>query len=171
MEKYCTKCDTTKTVSEFGKNAAEKDGLNRYCKECISQTAKEWYRKKKDRDPEWRKTNPDYNAEWRKNNPDYRMQYRYGLSQADYNKVLEEQNYACAICGGDNNGKALVVDHDHSCCKGRKSCGKCVRQLLCNSCNSMLGYARDNPEILEEGAKYVKRHSRPKNLEIISRGD
>ena len=160
-------CGEIKSASEFGKNAKSKDGLTSYCRQCCSRAAKQLYRKNKDRDPEWRKTNPEYNAEWRRKNPHYRMQYRYGLSQSDYNKLLEDQNHVCAICGGDNNGKTLVVDHDHSCCPGQKSCGKCVRQLLCGSCNSMIGYARDNPEILEGGAKYVKRHARSKISEEI----
>lgn len=199
MEKYCKKCDTTKPVSEFHKNAARKDGLTLYCRQCNNQKTKEWKEKNPDYHKEWweknpdkakeyaaarLEKNPDYSKEWyennkesraeyyvmnrgrikknakawREKNPDYQIQRKYGLSQADYNKLFEDQDYACAICGGDNDGKTLVVDHDHSCCKGNKSCGECVRQLLCNSCNWMLGNAKDNIETLKKAAKYVESH-------------
>jgi hypothetical protein len=52
---------------------------------------------------------------------------------------------------------ALVVDHDHECCPGKTSCGKCVRGLLCHHCNTALGYARNNPTILRALADYLER--------------
>jgi hypothetical protein len=38
-----------------------------------------------------------------------------------------------------------VVDHDHSCCQGRRSCGKCVRGALCNRHNLYLGFIEKDP--------------------------
>lgn len=32
-----------------------------------------------------------------------------------------------------------VVDHDHACCSGDRSCGQCIRGMLCGSCNMGLG--------------------------------
>jgi hypothetical protein len=38
----------------------------------------------------------------------------------------------------------LAIDHDHSCCPGRRSCGKCVRGALCRSHNTYLGYLEND---------------------------
>lgn len=32
-----------------------------------------------------------------------------------------------------------VIDHAHTCCEGRRSCGSCIRGMLCNGCNMALG--------------------------------
>jgi hypothetical protein len=49
-----------------------------------------------------------------------------------------------------------VVDHQHSCCPGKSnSCGRCVRGLLCISCNSAIGMFDENVEVLRRAAAYV----------------
>ena len=66
---------------------------------------------------------------------------RYGLTQKQFDWLLEVQQYACAM-GGEpfTESTQIFVDHDHSCCPGeRRSCGNCVRGLLCLSCNTALG--------------------------------
>lgn len=52
---------------------------------------------------------------------------------------------ACVICGDEG---ALVVDHDHR--TGR------VRGALCQRCNMGLGHFRDDPDLLEQAAMYVR---------------
>lgn len=72
--------------------------------------------------------------------------------------MLEEQDGRCANlgCRIDNPGKrGWMVDHDHSCCAGNRSCGKCVRGLLCTRCNVMLGMSRDSVSALLGGASYL----------------
>jgi hypothetical protein len=67
---------------------------------------------------------------------------RYGLTQQQFDGLLEVQQYACGMCHEPfTENRQIFVDHDHACCPGEKmSCGKCVRGLLCLSCNTALGY-------------------------------
>lgn len=45
--KYCKCCKRELPITEFGKNAAAKDGLQTYCKECHRCKVKESYRKQR----------------------------------------------------------------------------------------------------------------------------
>lgn len=58
---------------------------------------------------------------------------RYGLSAADYDKLLEQQGGVCRICTLPcSTGKRLAVDHDHET--------GTIRGLLCRRCNRGLGH-------------------------------
>ena len=64
----------------------------------------------------------------------------YGLSLDQFNDLREAQGDRCAACGDalDFEGvRGFTIDHDHSCCPGTRACGKCVRGLLCQSCNRL----------------------------------
>lgn len=63
--------------------------------------------------------------------------------------MLKAQNGVCAICSDDKPGGfgTWKVDHDHAT--------GAVRGLLCNSCNAMLGYAKDNLDILHSASLYL----------------
>lgn len=60
------------------------------------------------------------------------------------------QRGECAICHDAYTLDALVIDHDHACCNYAygKSCGKCIRGLLCTSCNTALGWYESASAIL-----------------------
>jgi hypothetical protein len=81
---------------------------------------------------------PDARRRW---NQTYKLS-RYGLTQADFDRLLEVQDYACAMCHEPfTEGQPIFIDHDHACCPGEKSsCGRCVRGLLELGCNIALGY-------------------------------
>lgn len=83
----------------------------------------------------------------------------FGLSREKYDMLLEEQGGGCALCGGSNwKGKRMLsIDHDHSCCAGERTCGKCVRGLLCDPCNQGIGKLGDDPERLRRAAEYIEK--------------
>lgn len=81
------------------------------------------------------------------------LKHHYGISEEDYERMMVAQGRVCAICGSTNaDGKRLGVDHDHRTGK--------VRALLCGSCNSLIGYARESVLVLYKAADYVEKHSR-----------
>jgi Recombination endonuclease VII len=73
----------------------------------------------------------------------------YGLTQEDFDRLLAAQGYRCAMCPTPfEDGRPIFIDHDHACCPDEKrSCGKCVRGLLCLSCNTALGHIERKYEL------------------------
>jgi hypothetical protein len=81
----------------------------------------------------------------------------YSLAPEDYRRLYEHQGRRCAICRRATGAtKRLAVDHDHSCCPGPTSCGRCVRGLVCGPCNSMLAHARDDAELFRRAIRYLR---------------
>ncbi len=75
---------------------------------------------------------------------DRALKSRYGISLYEYEAMRDEQNNLCAICEEETK---LSVDHCHKSGK--------VRKLLCNRCNSILGYVDDRRDILIKAVKYL----------------
>ena len=61
----------------------------------------------------------------------------------------------CESCG---TVAKLHIDHDHSCCVGKKdTCGQCVRGFLCMDCNIALGFLQDSPHRIGGLLAYMER--------------
>jgi hypothetical protein len=80
----------------------------------------------------------------------------FGLTEEQYQVMLERQGGLCAICKQD---LPLGIDHDRRCCNGKASCGKCIRGALCNSCNNGLGRFRDDVDRLRAAIAYLEEFS------------
>lgn len=78
------------------------------------------------------------------------MRSRYGITLDDYERMLEEQDGGCAICGRETD-YPLYVDHCHE--------GGRVRGLLCATCNSGIGKFLDDPDLLVAAAAYLIQHA------------
>jgi hypothetical protein len=82
----------------------------------------------------------------------------YGISQKEYDAMLEKQGGKCTCCGRPNSGRMkkngeydrMVIDHDHKTGK--------VRGLLCVQCNLALGVLDDSKERVELLLEYIQRH-------------
>ena len=77
------------------------------------------------------------------------IQRKYGITKEDYTGILEKQNSCCAICGTSGTRK-LCVDHNHDTGK--------VRGLLCDMCNSALGFFKDSKLTLSSAVEYLEKY-------------
>lgn len=80
----------------------------------------------------------------------------FGLSPEDFESMQASQNNACAICRVIFE-RTPHIDHNHACCVGKKSCGKCIRGLLCHHCNAGLGNFKDTIELLLKAIQYLQK--------------
>ncbi len=140
----CPNCGET-DASKFAKNSARANGLQVYCKTCHNDRQKNNPKRREDRI-------------W------WNLKARYKLTVEEYNRLLANQNGVCAICKqpetiSHKDGKTLrlSVDHDHACCPGKDSCGKCIRGLLCYRCNRMISSWKDDPMIFFRAAEYLQK--------------
>lgn len=89
--------------------------------------------------------------------PDVLRFRRYGITKEFWET---ESAKGCQICGTTSG--TLHVDHDHNCCPGQKACcGKCVRGLICGSCNRGIGLLRDDHELVAKAAAYLRKYAVP----------
>ena len=122
--------------------------------------------KKQEYDRGYRKENrPKLNErskQFRDDNPEYiRDQWlrrTFNKTLIEWNATFELQGHACLVCEKqktDNSG--WHTDHDHSCCSGTRSCGKCVRGILCGPCNKGLGHFNDDVVRIRRAADYIEQ--------------
>ena len=73
----------------------------------------------------------------------------YGLTEEDYNNLLEKQGGGCAICGKtkEQEGKYLAVDHDHKTLE--------VRGILCHYHNKYTVGRHRDADLLRRVADYL----------------
>jgi hypothetical protein len=77
-----------------------------------------------------------------------RLMREFHITPEQWQAMYDAQEGKCGICrkvAGNGLGQRMAVDHDPACCPGwARSCGKCVRGLLCVNCNRNLGWLETN---------------------------
>lgn len=98
-----------------------------------------------------RRYDREYKRRRRRSDPDYQREYhllrKYGITLDDYQKLYDEQNGVCAICGKPCDLGRLAVDHDHE--TGR------IRGLLCRRCNTAIGLLGDSLDGVLRAVDYL----------------
>lgn len=140
QSKVCCVCLERKPFSDFYNLKNKNDGKSYRCKECDNKARQAYLKKHK---------------EWvRHLSRDQSLKAKYGINQEDYAKMLQAQDFCCAICGDhyteNKVGKhvdSLSVDHNYETGK--------IRGLLCNQCNRALGMLKDSPALLKRAYNYL----------------
>ncbi len=124
--KQCLECFTWQDEDDFHARSDRADGLSPYCKECWAA-----------RD----------------------MLSKHNITMAVYRTMLAAQSGTCKICQeppSSERGNRLYIDHNHACCPTNgRSCGRCIRGLLCGNCNSGIGMLREREDLFLRAAAYV----------------
>ena len=150
--KTCSKCGEEKPLSEFYRNKDSRDGYRADCKKCLRVNVLELRMARQMDKQAYMREYGVINAEKLKNASLLR---NYGITLDQYFEMFVAQDGKCAICKQPSE-IALSIDHDHSCCPQRaKSCGQCIRGLLCGNCNNGLGRFQDSPDLLRAALAYL----------------
>lgn len=167
------------TNEYFYKNSQGKYGLDTRCKDCRYAHTKAWRlanpEKRVEQSKRYYQKHPETSQrstrKYTEANPE-KVKARlvknwlrslYGLTEHQYQELWDSQNGKCAVCNElETKGKRLHVDHDHSCCPGEETCGKCIRGLLCGKCNTGLGMFNDKEITLLNAVQYLRKNTKPK---------
>ena len=152
---------------EFQHDGTQHDNLeNRHTyyqshKEARQKWAKEYYQAHKEHKKAYQREydnttgySDSYNQTHTNERRAWNRKKKYGLSQEAYDLLSFSQLGKCAICrktpeeAGQKTRLTLAVDHDHIT--------NAVRGLLCDRCNSRLGWYERNREII---ASYLKKEN------------
>lgn len=155
--KTCNRCGECRPLSDFAKNKRRKDGVQTYCRPCQLEYQRQRY------------AEPEVYARRQMNREEYKrrrvgssrkwyLKSTYGITEEQYAALYATHDGGCWICE-EKKDYFLHVDHNHKCCPGTKSCGKCIRGLLCFKCNTALGNVNDDVELLQRAINYIKDFS------------
>jgi len=134
QEQMCRTCGIVKDIEEFSMSNTLKGTRRKECRSCRSAYKKAYAL-----------AHPEKHRVKARNG----TIKKYGISPEDYNRMFNEQGGKCAICGSHQSefNRSLSIDHCHTTGK--------VRMLLCINCNSLLGMAKDDKNILEKAQAYL----------------
>lgn len=84
------------------------------------------------------------------------LKKNFDIDLAEYQRKFAAQGGVCAICAQPETAKRgdkvkwLAVDHCHE--------SGAIRDLLCEHCNKLIGFAREDVRVLEGAIAYLRKH-------------
>lgn len=158
---YRSHCNPCRGIRRRGNEAERAYRRKRYWAdpERFRQEAREYASANLDKLSARRRERYQEDETYRRNVLSWNLKSRIGLTFAERAALLLDQGGVCAICGTDNPGQwpGWCVDHDHTCCPSQKTCGECVRGILCASCNLAIGQFGDDVERMRSAIDYLDR--------------
>lgn len=142
MNKTCSKCGEEKALELFRKQKLNKSGYAADCKACHSKYMTAYYANNPEKNAEKVRMNTYYKPNW----------HRHKITEEKYKELLAIHSGLCHAC---KESIATNIDHDHECCSGNFSCGKCVRGVLCHHCNTALGLLKDSQQNIKGLLSYI----------------
>ncbi len=150
-EKECKTCCRILTLDKFQLRGKKKRPRST-CKDCSKQWHRELYQKYKGQ-PRPRKSEEEKKQNYELSLARRKLkQLNTPENQLESLAVIAVSQPNCAICGipKEKLPMRLAVDHCHATGK--------IRGFLCNSCNSALGYAKDDTKILQKMIEYLNNN-------------
>jgi len=83
------------------------------------------------------------------------IEARYGMSRIEWLRLWASQHESCALCREPQGKRRLSIDHNHECCGEDRACPNCIRGMLCDGCNRMVGLVERKPETRKRFADYL----------------
>lgn len=151
-ERYSRQLEASRAWKKRNKEATK--AYAKIWNEANKELCQELNRKFKANNPEKIK---QYQKSFKTKNPNYfknkHLEYSYGIPLDEYDRMYSNQHGRCCICGkhsDETHRKRLFVDHCHKTGK--------IRGLLCQQCNTALGMASDDIDILCAMIGYLSEH-------------
>lgn len=157
--KKCTLCGIEKSEDLFYPNGyTKRDGTKSRrldCAGCCKSRRAAYFNITEKRSCINARRRKDYKSDGgqrRSKNRQYALKNNYGITVEEADKMLQDQDYCCKICGlfeSDAPKCRLYVDHNHKTGK--------VRGLLYQNCNNSLGHAKENIDTLLSMIEYLSK--------------
>lgn len=144
--KQCARCKLKKPIEDFGRRSPSDPRPQPYCPTCRREFHREYRQRNPDKIKARRDASRDKRRVYDRNRSRQKTLKSYGLTVEQYDKLVEQQEGKCAICGRVPD--RLVVDHSHET--------GVVRGLLCRTCNAALGIFNDDPAVVIAAARYLE---------------
>ena len=152
--KTCKTCSVEKPLDEFNTWTVKATGATGWrgeCKSCVAVKQSNYYAQNK---ANLKKSSKHrylrYKAEgkiqaYHKNR---HLVKTYGITVGEWGDLFDAQGRACAICKDSDIKGHWCTDHDHNTGK--------VRGILCQGCNTLIGMAKDHPQVLLDAKDYLE---------------
>lgn len=140
--KICPSCNIVKPIESFRKTKHTKSGRQSWCATCTNLSSLASHHKRMLNDQ-------NYREKRRERSLRNRYKYKYGITIEQKQTMLDSQFGRCEICNNEIVFSQAKVDHNHTT--------GAVRGILCNKCNSGLGYL-ESKDFIKKARKYIDKY-------------